>query len=152
MAFINDYLTEEEKARFEEYNVMYPRECDHAGLRIGVGNGRKSCTIDREREMFLFHARNSEDRREYDEYIDFFTLVIVKDNKPSVMYINLEKESGMTREDKDYDFLWKCRGWNMDRAKEYSQEELLEYVKEALCAYGCTGSVKNLKFNVKFDF
>jgi len=23
MAFINDYLTEEEKAKFEKYNVMY---------------------------------------------------------------------------------------------------------------------------------
>ena len=39
MAFVNDYLTEEEKKKFEEYNLPYPDDCDYKGLKLGVGKG-----------------------------------------------------------------------------------------------------------------
>ena len=68
------------------------------------------------------------------------------------MYINLVKESGMTREDKNYDFLWRFRGCNMEKVKDYSKEELLTYLKEALCTFGCCGSVENVAYVVEFEF
>ena len=152
MAFTNDYLKKEEKAKFEEYSILYPQESDQAKQKVGVSNGRISCTLDREREMYLFQAENSEDRREYDEYIEYFTFVIVDGDKVSVMYINLVQESGITQEDKDYDILWKLKGWDMSRANDYTKEMLIEFVKEALCAYGCWGSIENIKFKVEFEF
>ena len=110
MAFINDYLTEEEKARFEGYNIMYPRESVHAGLKLGVGKGKRKCTLDRERNIYLFHTQNTRDRFDYEEYIDYFTLVVLKNGVINVAYINVEQKSGILKEDKDYDYLWICKG------------------------------------------
>ena len=45
MAFINDYLTEEEKKKFEEYNLLYPTISDHRGLRLGVEKERKNAHL-----------------------------------------------------------------------------------------------------------
>ncbi len=64
MAFINGYLTEEEKAKLAEYNVSYHKGSDHAGRKLGVNKWENLCTIDRERHMYLFRNKNSLERRE----------------------------------------------------------------------------------------
>jgi len=152
MAFINDYLTEEEKKNFELYSIFYPKESDLAKRKVGVSGGRISCTLDREREMYLFQAENSDDRREYDEFIEYFTFVLVKGGKASVFYVNLEMDKHVSYEESDYDISWILKGWNMSKAEDYTKEQLIKYFKEAMCAYGCWGSLENIKFRVKFLF
>lgn len=148
MAFNNDYLTEEEKAKFEEYNVMYPERSSHAGLRLGVGSGRKRCTVDREREMYLFHDINSLERREFICSIDYFTLVIVRNDVVSVAYFNLEDISTTI----EYHEYWKIRGMDTSLLKGITKEEALVYLKEALHTYGISGRPGSKGARIGFDF
>ena len=152
MAFINDYLTQEEKERFEEYNIMYSEESSYSRRKVGVGSGRKSCTLDREHQMYLFQSINTYNRQEFGETTEYFTFVFVKEGKASVMYVNLEEDRSTPYEERDYDILWELKGYEMSKTNGYTEEELMGYFKEAMCAYGSIGSVKKLKFNVKFNF
>lgn len=148
MAFINDYLTEEEKARFEEYNLMYPERGSHAGLRLGVGTGQKRCTIDRVRKMYLFHDTNSLERREFICSYDYFALVMVRNNVVSVAYYNLENISRTT----EYHEYWTIRGIDTRLLKGITEKEALMYLKEALRAYGISGRPGDEGARVGFDF
>ena len=125
MAFINDYLTEEEKKKFEEYNLLYPAISDHRGLRLGVGKGNVSCTVDRERRMSLFHSENTFERREQIKYIDYFSLVLIKKSIVSVAYFDLEDVTKGFQ----YHVVWAMRGINISNVKNVSKEEIIGYLK-----------------------
>ena len=148
MAFINDYLTEEEMAKFEEYNVWCPKESDHAGLKLGVGYGRILCTVDRERKMYLFHNENSLERREFIRAIDYFTLVLIKNGSVSVAYFQLK----CVRRYMGYHKYWKMCGKDTTLVNDFLMEEVLIHFKEALCAYGISGSVGDEGANIGFEF
>jgi len=152
MAFINDYLTKGEREKIAQYNIPYPQGSDYEKRKIAVGNDDPCCTVDREREMYLFQSINSYNRREFDESTEYFTFVIIKEGKASVMYVNLEKDRSVPYEERDYDIMWNLRGYELSKAEGYTEEEMMKYFKEAMCAYGFMGDIENKEFNVNFSF
>ncbi len=148
MAFVNDYLTEEEKAKFEEYNVLYHEACNHAGLRVGVGSGRIKCTLDRERSIYLFHDINSIERREFIREVDYFVLVAVEEDKVSVAYFDLEDITTST----EYHMYWHMSSYECMSVTNISNERIILYLKEALSAYGISGRIGKSTAKVGFDF
>ena len=146
MAFINDYLTEEEKKKFEEYNLLYPAISDHKGLKLGVQG--YCCTVDRERGMYLFHSISSFERREFIRSYDYFSLVIVKKNTVSVAHFYLEDVTV----DFEYHMIWAMRGINISNVKSISKKEIIGYLKEALVGYGIYGEPGLSTARIGFEF
>lgn len=151
MAFVNDYLTEEEIEKFRGYNLKYPEWTDHGNRTIGVyENSIKGvrCTLDRERQIYLFQTHNSSMERRKFIFYDCFMLVMVRDGVPAVGYINLEN----VRETMEYSRLWKIRGMNQNGLSDIPRSEFLEILKEALLVYGINGRVGRVYNNIAFKF
>ena len=146
MAFINDYLTEEEKKKFEQYNFLYHVNTDDEGVKLGTGS--ESCTIDRENEMYLFHSVNTFERREFMIKIDYFSLVIVKNNIASVAYFDL-KNLGDSSE---YHKIWKMEGYDLTNVKNIEEDNVIKCLKEALVGYGIYGKIGVSTAKIGFDF
>ena len=151
MAFINDYLTEEEIERFERYNLRYHEQCSNYHKFLGTVKTRKgvSCTIDRERKIYLFNCGdNAMIRRDTLEPIIYFALVIEEEH-PQVAYITLYLNDGLIKKD-GYDLFWKMIKLNNNT--NYSDKLILNFVKEAMSIHGYDGVPRLGKRIVKFDF
>ena len=148
MAFINDYLTEEEKKRFEKYGLNYPAGSGKETLKLGDDGTNCKCTVDRIQQIYLFHTTNSFQGRELIKMIDYFSLVFEKDGKGYVAYFDLEAINN----DKEYHKLWKMRGFDANLVKHLSDKEIVKYLKEALDVYGISGRKGNSKANIGFEF
>ena len=151
MAFINDYLTEEEIERFRGYNLKYHKKCgkNHKILGTVKGINGVRCTIDRERKMYLFNCGdNAMIRRDTLEPIIYFALVI-DGEKPYVAYITLYEKHGLV-EEQGYSIFWKFLG--IDNQGEYSDDIILQYTKEALSKHGLEGYPEEKPRLTKFDF
>ena len=148
MAFVNDYLTEEEKKKLEEYNLLYPDKSDYNSLKLGVGKGNVRCTLDREHEIYLFHSVNTFERRENIRSYDYFSLVIVKDNIASVAHFYLEN----MHDNFNYHKIWKLRGIDLRNIQNVKEKEVTRYLKEALVGYGIRGKIGISTARIGFDF
>lgn len=150
MSFVNDYLTEEEKKQFREYQIKYNPKCTNNHKILGTEEcwGGVWCTTDRDRKLYLFYCGDN-----YKERLDglgtseYFALVMIKD-KPKVSYFALEQHIGVVDED-GYSVLWnmvekdnKCKDNNV----------VLEYLKDALLIFGLDGDPQKSSRVVKCNF
>lgn len=151
MSFVNDYLTAEEKKKFEKYQIKYAPKCTNSHKILGTEERIKGvlCTIDRERKMYLFDCGNNYRLRlEKINRTNYFALVLEEDI-PYVAYIGLVKHYGNTETD-GYELYWQYE--ELDNKSNMSDKEILCYVKEALCVYGLDGEPQSESSIVKFEF
>ena len=98
--------------------------------------------------MYLFRNKNSLERRELIREIDYFTLILIKKGKASVSYFQLQCARGHM----EYHKYWKMYEMDTELVNDFTREEVLKYFKEALCAYGISGSVGDEGANIGFEF
>jgi len=156
MAFVNDYLTEEEKKKFAGYQLKYAPNCPHNSRILGTDEniGGVWCTVDRERKIYLFYCgdnyRISFDCADNSIYRKYFALVIDEET-PAVVYVSMVDEWGSVEND-GYRVLWKLKELDNRSNNKYLDKDILVYVKEALHVYGRDGEPGSNPRISKFDF
>ena len=153
MAFINDYLTEEEIERFRGYNLKYHKDCSRNHKILGTVKcfGKVYCTVDRERKIYLFNCGdNSMIRRDTLEPIIYFALVM-EDEIPHVVYACMDRQDGLISPNGAY-VNWKLIKLDNFNYKKYTNEDVLFLIKEALSEHGYDGDPEGGYWHVTCDF
>ncbi len=153
MAFINDYLTEEEVERFKSYQLKNAPGCTNNHKILGTVQrlGGIRCTVDRDRLMYLFDC-GVNDRMWLDGLSEaqYFALVI-ENEKPCLAYFALIKDYGSLEND-GYHTKWELEGIDNRCKDKYSDDELCNYLKQAMCAYGLGGEPGTPQIVVECEF
>ena len=153
MAFINDYLTEEEVERFKSYQLKNAPGCSNNHKILGTEKcfGKVLCTIDRERLMYLFDCGVNH-RMWLDGLSEaqYFALVI-ENEKPCLAYFALVQRIGGLKE-RGCNVLWELENIDNRCKDKYSDDLLLDYLKQALHAYGLDGEPGACSRVVGFEF
>jgi len=153
MAFVNDYLTEEEKKKFAGYQLKYAPKCSNCNSILGTVKrlGGMWCTLDRERKFYFFDCGvNDRDWLDGKNCFNYFALVL-EESDICLAYIALEKLHGSVEKD-GYEILWDFKELDNRCRNKYSDELILSYVKEALDAYGLRGKPQDENWIVKTNF
>ncbi len=152
MGFVNDYLTEDEKKRFEKYQIKNAPKCtnNHKILGTEKNLGGVWCTVDRARNIYLFDCGgNSRDRLDGLDYSEYFALVVINDI-PCVSYFAL-KQHYRNIETDGCDYYWELSSID-NKCKNYSDNQMLDYLRQALNVFGLDGEPYSEPSISKFSF
>lgn len=158
MAFVNDYLTEDEIEKFRKLNISYGKMiCDEDNEAVGTESAyfREGvrCTLDRDKKMYLFYCGNdSSFGREELWSPDFFIFIQEKQNETIVTKVGLER----THPNGFSEIFWKLYFINAqlyEKRVEYDSKNVIEDLKNALRVYKVDGDPRRIDVTkIKFDF
>ncbi|MCG8066907.1 MAG: hypothetical protein JAY84_03525 [Candidatus Thiodiazotropha taylori] len=146
MAFVNDYATDEEIEKYDLYGIwdrFHP-------LRKGkyyIGQ-RPNFTIDREKNIFLLKVGSG--GRENSSILKFLLWIDHKD-----VVIDLEKAKGSSEnvQDNPYIIIWDIVKYYAQSDIQYSKDEILLLLKDALNVYGLLGVYRQVpNTSIAFNF
>lgn len=158
MAFVNDYLTEEEVEKFRKLNISYGKKiCSVSNQVVGtkkrIIKGGVICTIDRNNGMYLFYCGDDQAfGREEFWSPEFFVFIQEKQNELIVTRVGLKRKhfNNYSRQ------VWSLYSINSKCYKtsiEYDSKNILAYLKEALNTYGFDGDPREIDDeSTEFDF
>ncbi len=158
MAFVNDYLTEEEIEKFRKLNISYGKKIcitsnEIVGTEKSIIRGGVICTIDRTDGMYLFYCGDDQAfGREEFWSPEFFVFIQEKPNELIVTRVGLKRS---------YPKGHSLRCWELycinskiyETNCEYDPKRVIVDLKSALDVYGPNGDPrKKEKTNVVFKF
>lgn len=158
MAFVNDYLTDEEIEKFRKLNISYGKKiCSVSDRAVGTMNsiimGGVICTIDRSNGMYLFYCGTDQAfGREEFWSPDFFIFIKEKKNETIVAKIGLER----THPNGFGEIYWKLYCINAqlyEKSVNYDSKNVIDDLKNALRVYKVDGDPRRIDVTgIKFDF
>ena len=158
MAFVNDYLTEDEIKQFRRLNISYGKKISIVSDKIvGTKNSRVYggviCTIDRANGMYLFYCGDdSAFGREEFWSPEFFVFVQEKQNETIITRVGME----MLFQNHHTQICWKLYCINTkcyETDRDSDSGNALDDLKAALRVYGINGDPRKEKQpDVVFDF
>ena len=156
MGFINSLLTEEEVKKFKALNVSFGKK------RISIDNNivgtvynfldeGVKCTIDREENRCLFYCGDDSSFAREELWSPEYFLMFCDE----VIVIRLELDREKERR-QQYQVLWKALNISIENISTHElldiNDDYIELIHDALCAYGRNGDMNNKKYNIGFDF
>lgn len=161
MAFINDYLSDEEMEMFKKLNIPYPHDTGKHGI-IGYSPNayklkalRRTCTIDRAEEIYFFYCGTEKYDMENIPKDHYFYLIWNKELGNDIVTIILEQIYGQSNDNhKEHIISWKIVDCYSKYAGKITDEKIITKIKEALSVYDISGhpNIKADNSRVKFDF
>ncbi|MCR5208900.1 MAG: hypothetical protein K6C99_01670 [Lachnospiraceae bacterium] len=158
MAFVNDYLTEDEIEKFRKLNISYGKMiCNEDNEVVGTESAYYKegirCTLDRDKKMYLFYCNDDQAfGREEFWSPEFFVFIQEKQNELIVTRVGLKRKhfNNYSRQVWSlYSINSKCYKTNI----EYDSKNILAYLKEALTTYGFDGDPREIDDErTEFDF
>lgn len=150
MAFVNDYLTNEEKEVFKQRAI--PTGVFWKGGILGYDPYSKvKCTLDRDEYIYLFDLgrhHNAEDLNEHNFRFVWDSLsgneAILISVKKNFLHKSIHGEDGV---------LWSSLSLGLPQNLNSEKKTVIDKFKEALVTYGLNGKPGLvINFNTKFDF
>ncbi len=158
MAFVNDYLTEDEIEKFRKLNISYGKMiCKEDNEVVGTESAYYKegirCTLDRDKKMYLFYCGDDQAfGREEFWSPEFFVFIQEKQNELIVTRVGLKKThpNGFSQR------VWSIYCINSKYYEtniEYDSNNILADLKEALTTYGFDGNPREIdEASTEFDF
>lgn len=146
MAFINDYLSNEEMEMFKKLNIQYPLATGINGI-IGYSLGayklkalRETCTIDREEEIYFFYCGTERYDKENIPKEHYFYLLWNKELSNNIVTIVLEQKCKRIDNSMEYLICWEMKSCYSKTGNINIDEKIILKIKEALSVYGIDGN------------
>ncbi len=150
MAFVNDYLTNEEKEVFKQRAI--PTGVFWKGGMLGYDPYSKLwCTLDRDEHIYLFDLGKYHDAKDFDE-INF---ALVWDSLSGNEAIHFSVKMDFLRKSihGEDGVLWHSLRLGLPKNFKSERATIIDKFKEALFSYGINGMPgREIKSNTKFDF
>ncbi len=157
MAFVNDFLSNQEIEKFRNLKISYGKKiCIVSDEIVGTMKsifGGVECTIDRSKGMYLFYCGiDSAFGREEFWSPDYFIFIQEKQNEMIVTKVGLERTdpNGLT------EILWKLYSINSkfyETNIDYDPKNVIDDLKDALRIYKVNGDPRRIdKTTISFDF
>lgn len=163
MAFVNDYLTEEEIEKFRKLNISYGKmilkeDKDVVGTEpFNFGEGIR-CTLDRENKMYLFYCGDDSWFGREEKWSPYF-FVFIQEKQTETIVTRLGLEDKYPRDypnDDKYQRIWRLFCINSiiyESNDKYDYRKLINALKAALKVYGVNGNPqRNITLNIAFEF
>lgn len=150
MAFINDYLTNEEKEGFKQRAI--PTGVFWKGGILGYDPYSKvKCTLDRDEHIYLFDLGKYHDAQDLDE----LNFALVWDSLSGDEAIQISVKMGFLRKsiDGEEGVLWHSLSLGLPKNLKSEKGTIIDTFKKSLVSYGVNGMPgREIKFVIKYDF
>lgn len=157
MAFINDYLNEEEMEEFKRKAIPFRNDYD-SGIILGYNeNATKSflsrveCTFDREEKIYLFYCGTEKYDFENIPKEHYFKLVWENEFGNDAISMTLEnKYKNFSGKAEDVIICWDITYLSLNINNAGKKDKLISKLKEALAVYGFNGRPKStIKYTIE---
>lgn len=159
MAFINDYLSDEEEEMFKKLNISYPAATGITGI-IGCSPNtyllkalKRTCTIDRNEKLYFFYCGTEQYDMENIPNDHYFYLLWNKELGDKIVTIVLEKiYKSIDNNQTEHIIFWKIKKLYIEEEHKKIKELIILKIKEALSVYGIDGEPGYILKTTKVDF
>lgn len=159
MAFVNDYLSDDEMEMFKKLNISYP---DATGINGIIGYSpnaykfkvlRETCTIDREAEIYFYYCGTERYDKENIPKMQYFYLLWKEEFGNDILTIILERERKYDNENHSEKIIfWKKKDIYFVLTDNKINDKIILKIKEALSVYNISGDPDNKENNRRVDF